>query len=182
MLLDLGTGALVVTALAVVIHDRVVPELRRRAEVEVGEELPDDLDYRLLASNDTVAAAEPGPALHLVFQSTCPACARTLPGWREILTARPGVRSYAVGLEEADRALAYVRDHLPEALAVRPVAEAAFIRHLKIRVVPTTLVTDAGGRLAWRKDGVLAGADVDEILALLSPSTRGDRPRGTTIP
>lgn len=178
-ILDLGTGIVVASALALLIHDRVLPEIHRRSEVEVGEGIPGDLRYRLLAGGGTVSAAVPGPALHLVFQSTCPACARTLPRWRELLSARPGIRAYGVGIEDDGAALAYVQEHLPTAVSVRPVSEEDYLRLLRIRVVPTTLVTDRDGRLILRRSGILAPADVEAVLAELDPNAAELDSRGT---
>lgn len=180
-LLDVGTGLLVVLALALVVHDRVLPELRRLAEVEIGEPIPSEIDYRLLASGEAIPASS-GPALHLVFQSTCPACRQNLPRWQEILAARPDVRAYGVGLESPSGALRYARRHLPTALAVRPMEESSYIRTLRIQAVPTTLVTDDRGRLVLRTVGILGPADVEAILGHLDrrsihePLEGGERP------
>lgn len=176
----MGTGLVLLLAVGLLVHDRLLPELRRAGEVEVGEAVPEALAYQNLASHRLEGPVAPGPAIHLVFQSGCPACGRNLPRWEEILSARPEVRSYAVGIEPPEPGLRYARRHLPTAIPVRPTEEREYLRRLRIHAVPATLVVDGAGRLVWRGLGVLGSADVEEILGQL-PS-RGPASRTSSVP
>ena len=163
----MGTCLVLLLAVGLLVHDRLLPELRRAGEVEVGEAVPKVLAYHGLASDRLEGPVSRGPAIHLVFQSGCPACGRNLPRWEEILAARPEVRSYAVGIEPPEPGLRYARRHLPTAIPVRPTDEREYLRRLRIHAVPATLLVDGTGRLVWRGLGVLGSADVEEILGQL---------------
>lgn len=164
----MGTGLVLLLAVGLLVHDRLLPELRRAREVEVGESVPEELGYHNLASDQPEGPVSRGPAVHLIFQSGCPACRRNLPRWEEILSARPAVRSYAVGIEPPEPGLRYARRHLPTAIPVRPFDEREYLGRLRVHAVPATLVVDGAGRLVWRGLGVLGPADVEEILGHLS--------------
>lgn len=171
--LNAATVLLLVVAAGLLLRDRVLPAWRARQVVEVGEAAPGDLQLVSLASGDTLRLGDIPPALLLVFQSTCPACTRNLPAWRRLAGRRPpGVRVVAVGLEEASTALRYVRSELPDALGVRPADAGRATRILGVDAVPSTLVLGRGGRLLWRRTGMLGDADVRRALAL----TRGGPP------
>ena len=174
---DLGTGLMLLAALALLVGDRLGPAWRSARAVEVGGLLPAGLRVRSLAAGDTLSVAGAGPTLLLFFRSDCPACARNLGAWRTLL-ARAGhrVRPLAAGLERPSPALAWVRERLPRALAVRPLEPSDFLARLAVRRVPATLLVGPGDRLLFRRDGVLAPADLDSLLVLAGPglSSRGD--------
>lgn len=181
--LNAGTAVLVLVALGTLVRERILPAWRSRAEVRAGEKVPEGLRYRTLASADTLSVRLPAPTLHLVFQSGCPACRDNLPAWRRLLARSRGVRALAVGLEPPEPALAYVREQLSTALAVRPLDVNRYVRILRISVVPTTFLLDGGGRLVWRRAGRLSERDLASVAALATelrgpvvPTARLDTP------
>jgi len=174
---DLGTGLMLLAAIVLLVGDRLRPAWRSARAVEVGGLVPTGLQVRSLAAGDTLSVAGNGPTLLLFFRSDCPACARNLEAWRELL-ARAGdrVRPLAAGLEPPAPALTWVRERLPRALAVRPVEPSDLLGRLAVRRVPATLLVGPGGRLLFRRDGVLGPAGLDSLLVLAGPglSSRGD--------
>lgn len=180
-LLDAGTGLLLVGAVALLVRDRVLPAVRGREAVEVGQSLPSEMTFRALASGDTIAAPAGTPTLLLVLQSSCPACRAMTPAWVELLRRRdPEVRVLAVALEEPDTGLAYVRSRLPGALAVRPLATDRFLRTLEIRAVPTTLVLGPDRTLRYLRSGLLDDVEAGRLLQLVGadrPPVEADRLR-----
>ncbi|MFQ5890598.1 MAG: TlpA family protein disulfide reductase [Gemmatimonadota bacterium] len=165
--LNAGTGAAVVAAAALLINDRLLPAWRARDEAGEGDPVPPGLMMARLDSSDSVSVAGSGPALLLVFQSTCGACERNLPAWRELLRRLPrGIRPFAVALEPADSGFAYAQAHMPSAVPVRPADESRFVARLGLSVVPTTLVVDGDRRLRVRLSGVLGATAIDSILRL----------------
>jgi hypothetical protein len=168
--LDVGTWLLLVLGVVFLVRDRLVPAWEERQRVAVGDVVPSELRLTALASGDTLTPSAPGGfTLFLVFQSTCPACERNLPAWQRLVAEARGSRVLAVGLEEASTALGYVRERLPDALAVRPLDRDAFLERLDVTVVPTTLAVDAQGILRRRVEGMLPSAAVDELAAVLVP-------------
>lgn len=171
-----ATAVVLVLAAALFVRDRVLPAWRARQVVEIGERAPESLSLVTLATGDTVRLGRLRPSLLLWFQSTCPACGRNLPAWRRLVAERPPeVRVAAVGLEDAVPALAYVREELPEALAVRTGDRARATRIMGVEAVPTTQLVGADGRLLWSRSGVLTAADVDRVLR----RARGDLASGS---
>lgn len=168
--LDVGTWLLLVVGVTFLVRDRLVPAWEERQRVAVGDVVPAELRLAALASGDTLAPSAPGVStLFLIFQSTCPACERNLPAWRRLVAEARGSRVLAIGLEEESSALSYVRERLPDALAVRPLDRDAFIGRLDLTVVPTTLAVDAQGVLRRRTEGTLQSAAVDDLAAVLAP-------------
>ncbi len=166
-IMDLGTVLLVLTAAALVVESRALPAWRASRVVEVGEEVPDGLRVRSLASGDTLAVRASMPTLLLLYRSDCPACGRALPAWRRLVArSGGGVRPLAVALEPEAPALAWVRSELPRALGVRPLDRGGFLRRLAVRRVPTTMLVGADGRLLHRRSGIPGPRDVDRLLAL----------------
>lgn len=174
--LNAGTAILVIVALATLARERILPAWKGRDEVSLGEKVPERLRYGALASGDTLSVRPPASTLHLIFQSGCPACRDNLPAWRRLLDGSRGLRAFAVGLEPPEPALAYVREQLPAALAVRPLDLDGYVRILRITVVPTTLLLSASGRLVWRRAGRLSERDVASLLATAT------KIRGRAIP
>lgn len=160
-LLDAGIGLLVLGSVALLVHDRVLPAWRSREAVDPGQKVPRSVRFTALAGGGRISVPRGAPALYLVFQSTCPACAAAVPAWRRMISRRPpGLRAYAVGLEPRESGLAYAREKLPDALAVRPADVDRFARVFRLQTVPTTLIVGRGGRLLWRYAGVPGEADV----------------------
>lgn len=168
--LDVGTWLLLVVGVTFLVRDRLVPAWEERQRVAVGDVVPSELRLAALASGDTVPPSAPGVStLFLVFQSTCPACERNLPAWQRLVAEARGSRVLAIGLEDESAALAYVRELLPDALAVRPLDRDEFIARLDVTVVPTTLAVDAQGVLRRRAEGMLQSGAVDDLAAVLVP-------------
>lgn len=180
-LLDAGTGVLLLGALGLLVQERVLPAVRAPRAIEVGQALDDEIPFEALASGDTVSAPNGAPTLLMVLQSTCPACRAVAPAWSELLRRRdPGVRVLAVALEPPEPGLAYVREHLDDALAVRPLSSRRFLEGLQIRAVPTTLVLGADRRLRYRRSGLLDDVEAGTLLRLVGaedPSPAGGRLR-----
>lgn len=177
-ILDVGTGLVLLLALALVVDARVLPAWRASTAVEVGERVPADLTFRALASGEPVSLGHDAPTLLLVYRSDCPACRRLAPRWRALTAdVRPEVRVFAVALEPAEPALAYARRELTGALAVRPESRERFLRIAAVEAVPTTLYLDRRGRLRVRRTGELSDHDVSVLLdaAGVRPG-RADRP------
>lgn len=171
-----ATAVVLVLAVALFVRDRALPAWRARQVVEVGERTPDALTLVTLASGDTIRLDRLRPSLLLWFQSTCPACGRNLPAWRRLVAERPPeVRVAAVGLEDPTSALAYARDKLPDALAVRAGDRARATRIMGVEAVPTTQLVGGDGRLLWSETGVLTAAEVERVLR----RARGDVPPGS---
>lgn len=163
--LSVATAAVLLLAVAMLVRDRVLPAWRAMRVVEVGERVPDGLELVALASGDTMRLAALRPTLLLHFQSGCPACRRNLPAWQRLVDGRPpGLRALASGLEPAASALAYAREHLPRALAVRPADRDHAVHLLGLTAVPTTQLISGGGELLWSRSGVLSDADVAGVL------------------
>lgn len=168
--LDVGTWLLLVVGVTFLVRDRILPAWEERQRVAVGDVVPSELRLAALASGDTLPPSARGVStLYLIFQSTCPACERNLPAWQRLVAEARGTRVLAIGLEEEASALRYVREQLPEALAVRPLDQDAFLRRLTVTVVPTTLVVDAQGVLRRRAEGILQSGAMDDLAAVLAP-------------
>lgn len=168
--LDVGTWLLLFVGVTFLVRDRLLPAWEERQRVAVGDVVPSELRLAALASGDTLSPSAPGVStLYLIFQSTCPACERNLPAWQQLVAQARGSRVLAIGLEEEASAVRYVRERLPEALAVRPLDQDAFLRRLTITLVPTTLVVDGGGVLVERYEGMLQSGEVDDLAAVLVP-------------
>ncbi len=180
-ILDVGTGLVLLLALALVVDARVLPAWRASTAVEIGERFPADLTFRTLASGEPVSPGHGAATLLLVYRSDCPACRRLAPRWRALTAdVRPEVRVFAVALEPAEPALAYARRELDGALAVRPESRDRFLRIAAVEAVPTTLYLDDRGRLRVRRTGELSDHDLSVLLdaARVRPG-RADR---STLP
>lgn len=166
--LNSATWLLTAGAVALVVHERVVPWVRETAIVDPGESVSEP-DLRDASTGDSVRFVRGVPTLVLVFRSTCPACQRALPGWREAM--RSGAwQVLAVGLESVPAAAAYVGSNLPGARLVRPASPQEFTWKYRIRVVPTTLAIDREGRLALRRAGPLEADDLADLRRLVVAS------------
>lgn len=156
--LDAATAALVLIAAVVVVHDRVLPALAERARLDPGERIGDALEFRGLATGDTVGLDVDAPSLIVVFRSTCPVCEETAPEWAAL--ARLGAdRVFAVGLDADTIATAWVESRIAGVVeAVKPLYPDRFLDRLRIRAVPTTLLFE-GKRLALARVGPLQSDD-----------------------
>ena len=163
-LLDAGTAVALVLAVALMIEARVLPAWRARSVVEVGEEVPADLGFTVLATGERIQLDRGLPTLLLVFRSDCPACRAVAPRWRELgRSVMGGARVFAVGLEPHATALPYATEQLPDAVGVVPRSRERFLRVLDLTAVPATLLIDADGRLRYRREGTTTEVDVAAV-------------------
>lgn len=156
LVLDAATMALVAVAGATLIHDRVLPAIADRARLDPGDRA-ERLQFRGIASGDTVGLADDAPSLVVVFRSTCPVCEETAPDWAELARLAPG-RLFPVGLESEAAAADWTDRKLAGVEPVVPLDPAWFIDRLRIRAVPTTLLFE-GRRLALARVGPLRPDD-----------------------
>lgn len=154
--LDAATLALVALAGAMLVHDRVLPTLADRARLDPGDEA-EALQFRGIASGDTVGLVEDVPSLVVVFRSTCPVCEETAPDWAELARLAPG-RLFPVGLEPEPAAADWADRKLSGVEPVVPLDPARFVDRLRIRAVPTTMLFE-GRRLALSRIGPLRPED-----------------------
>ena len=173
--MDWILNGLTVVALAVagglVARDRVIPALHESRVVDPGEQIPDRIQLRDLATGDTLALDGLAPATVLVFLTTCPACERSTPSWREALGRAPDSRLIAVDVGNAPDATAWTARELPGMMTVRPLDVAEFLSVLRIGVVPTAFSIGIEGRMLDRREGVLTPDDAWTLLT--APLARG---------
>lgn len=150
--LDAATVILVAAASVLLVHDRVVPALAERARLDPGDRA-DGLQFRGLASGDTVGLVDDAPSLVVVFRSTCTICDETAPDWATLGRLAPG-RLFPVGLEPEGTAADWADRKLAGVEPVVPIDPDWFIDRLRIRAVPTTLLFE-GRRLALARIGPL---------------------------
>lgn len=164
--LNLATMTMLALALGMWIRGLPGSGSGTRTDVPVaGSNLPDSVTFEALASGDTLRLAAGGPALYLVFRSTCPVCGKNLRFWRGVVSRLPGsVQAFAVALEGRESGRSYVSRHLKEVFGVRPLEELEFIREFGVFGVPATVLVDAAGRVTLRRIGLLDPEAVTEIL------------------
>lgn len=172
-LLNGSTGLVLVAAAGLLVRDRVVPSLRERSIADPGERVPEELRVLDLARGDTIALGALGPATLLAVLSTCPACERSAPAWREALARSPG-RLGVLLLGEAEGEADWAAREIPGATALLPLDRPELVRRLRIRVVPTTLAISAEGTLLVRREGPLSPDEAADLLA------SSGRPHSTT--
>ncbi len=166
--LALNLATMTMLALALGMWIRGFPGRGSGAEVgrpAVPGQVPDSVAFQALASGDTLLLEAGGPALYLVFRSTCPVCGKNLPFWRGIISRLPEtVQAFAVALEGRESGGFYARRYLNEAFGVRPLEELEFIREFGVFGVPATLLVDAMGRVTLRRTGLLDSEAVNDVL------------------
>ena len=182
-ILDAATAGLVLVAGATVVRDRVLPAVAERGRVDPGDTVEPPLRLRTLGRGDTIDVPDGGPALVVVFRSSCPVCEDSAPDWAALARLLPD-RVYAIGLEADTAAAAWVAANVPGVRAAAPVKAAEFLDRLRIRAVPTTMLFE-GRRLGLSRIGPLlpedraridralrAGRAVGPAPAHLTPSRR----------
>jgi hypothetical protein len=164
--LALGAAAVVAT------RERVLPLWREVRAVDPGERLPGTV--RLVsAGGRPLRPGARGPAVLFLYLSTCPACDRAAPAYREMTAALPG-RVWAVALSAGPDETAWARARVPGARRARLLRPTASLELLRIDRVPATLVVDSEGRLRFRRVGSLRPGDVERIRDLAGPSPRSE--------
>ncbi|MGW8283446.1 MAG: TlpA family protein disulfide reductase [Gemmatimonadota bacterium] len=158
-------------AFGLVVRDRVVPALRETRIVDPGERIPTGIQLRDLTTGDTVALESLAPATILVFLTTCPACERSTPAWREAVERAPGSRLIAVSVGNDPDADAWTARELPGTTTFQPLDTARFLSVLRIPVVPAAFSIGNDGRMLDRREGVLGPDDAWTLLT--APLDRG---------
>jgi len=167
--LNLLTVLALLSAAALLLHDRGLPAIRDLLRVDPGQTVPGDLRLRKLPTGDTVRLADLSPLTLFVFLSTCPSCERTTPAWREALDSeRSDPRRFAAITLDGPGAVAWASQELPGVPLLEPLDRRRFTARLGIEVVPTAIAIGTDGRMIQRREGVLEPA---EIRALLHAST-----------
>lgn len=105
------------------------------------------------------------PTLVILFRSTCPACERTAPQWRQIPSENDeSVKVLAVNAEGPSTALQWLARHRIVANEVLvPEDLQAMIADWKVSSVPLTVVINRSGRVTWAQLGALDEATVATI-------------------
>jgi len=171
LLLNGMTVIALAVAFGLVARDRVLPALRERRIVDPGERVPSGILLRDLSTGDTVTLGSLAPAAALVFLTTCPACERSTPAWREALERAPGSRLITVAVGNHPDAVGWTNRELPGMKTLQPLDLAGFLSALRIQVVPTAFSVGPDGRMLDRREGVLTS---DEAWTLLmAPHARG---------
>jgi hypothetical protein len=115
------------------------------------------------------ALASSGARLLLLFRSDCPACAAQRPEWEALArdAAAAEVGASALTPEPLTGAVAGYFGGAP--VEVRRFADAGRAAEaLDLRVVPTTLLVDDGGRVVFHHQGILPPAARDSLRAALA--------------
>ena len=94
-----------------------------------------------------------GPVVLYFFASWCPACKVTSPTIDRFAAGHPEVTVLGIAAEDAEEARAFLASQ-PRSFAV--VAETQAIdAAYKVRALPTTIVLDAQGKVAWSRQGIV---------------------------
>ena len=168
VVLNLLTAAVAVTAVVVLVNDRVLPMLAERARVDPEDAIKSPVLLRRIVPNDTVDLVGADPRLLVVFQSTCDVCERVSPSWQGLAAANH-IRPMALGLDRDSVSVDWLSRHLPAAEAVAAVDLSGLLDRFRIRAVPTTILV-AGGRLHLRRLGPLRSDDIVRIRRAFSGS------------
>lgn len=159
-------------AIGFIVRDRVLPALRETRIVDPGERIPEGIRLRNLTTGDTVALESLVPATILVFLTTCPACERATPAWREAVERAPGSRLIAVSVGPDSDADVWTARELPAGtMTLQPLDTPGFLRTLRVAVVPAAFAVGKDGRMVDRREGVLGPDDAWTLLTV--PFDRG---------
>jgi hypothetical protein len=167
-ILDALTALAAIAALTFLARERLVPWIEDRGIIDPGDAV-EDREVLDAVTGDPIALSSGTPTLLFVFRSTCPACAAAVPAW-SALSGAGAWTTLAVGLEPAHTAAAYAHSSLPTVRPVVPLDAAEFAKRFRIRVVPTTLAIDSGGRLVMRRVGPLDEEDLKELRRVIDVS------------
>lgn len=115
------------------------------------------------------------PTLHLVFSPGCPVSAQAVPSWRALLDdpRLRGSRVVGIGFDEdsVQAVAAFVREH-GLGFEVYTVAYHRLGQVTGVRMVPSVILTDREGRMAYVKQGgVVDDAVRDSIAAYVARDT-----------
>jgi len=159
--LNLLTAAVALTAIVVLVNDRVRPMLAERARFDPGDAIEGPVLLRRIVPEDTVDLVGSDPALLVVFQSTCDVCERVSPRWQGLAAANH-TRPMALGLDADSVSVDWLSENFPAAEAVAAVDLTGLLDRFRIRAVPTTILL-ADGRLQLSRLGPLRSDDIVRI-------------------
>jgi peroxiredoxin len=122
--------------------------------------------------------AAPGFQVLYYFTTTCPYCLASIPAWQEIASraAEHGISVYAISLDPAEDAAAYVEEHgLSYPVVTLP--HHKYRALYRTRRIPQTVIVDAEGQVAYGRSGVLTDpVAIDSVLTALATLTSPDTP------
>jgi peroxiredoxin len=124
-------------------------------------------------SGEEVVVGEPeeqGVQVLYYFTTTCPYCLQSIPAWQEIASraSEHGVAVYAISLDPAEEAAAYVAEHgLSYPVVTLP--HRKYRALYRTRRIPQTVIVDSDGQVAYGRPGLLTDpVAIDSVIAALS--------------
>lgn len=124
-----------------------------RGGVDLPAAAPDFTAQTLDGRAVQLSALRGKPVVLYFFASWCPACKLTSPEIDRFAAAHPEVTVLGIAAEDADDARAYLRQQ-PRSFAVLA-DNRAIDAGYRVRALPTTVVVDAAGKVAWSRQGVV---------------------------
>ncbi len=124
-----------------------------RGGVTIPTQAPDFKAQTLSGQTIQLSALRGKPVVLYFFASWCPACKVTSPEVDRFAAAHPEVQVLGIAAEDAEDARAYMEKN-PRSFAVIPETNAMDAAY-KVRALPTTVVLDAVGQVAWSRQGVI---------------------------
>jgi thiol-disulfide isomerase/thioredoxin len=131
-----------------------------RGGVALPEEAPDFRATTLDGKPVQLSALRGKPVVLYFWASWCPVCKVTSPSVDGFASRHPDVPVLAIAMEDADVARAYLAGAKRSYL---PVAENDELgkAYSVVRALPTTVVIDAQGKVAWSRQGALLPFELD---------------------
>ena len=100
-----------------------------------------------------IAQLKGKPVVLYFWASWCGACKLTSPTVSQYAGSHPDVTVIGVAMDEEDAVRAYLKDHERHFPVL--VADEKLQRDWPVRALPTTVVLDKQGQIAWQRVGVL---------------------------
>ncbi len=124
-----------------------------RGGVQLPAQAPDFAAQTLQGQPVQLSQLRGKPVVLYFFASWCPACKVTSPTIDRFAAGHPEVTVLGIAAEDAEEARAFLASQ-PRSFAV--VAETQAIdAAYKVRALPTTIVLDAQGKVAWSRQGIV---------------------------
>ncbi|MBI3365082.1 MAG: TlpA family protein disulfide reductase [Ignavibacteriae bacterium] len=150
-----------------------------REPLKAGDKVESVKVQTLDGSTTDLQYTDPGQKyLLLVFSTTCPHCAKTLPLWNSLVEEakdKPGLNVMGISSESLEILKPYVADKKPGFYVVSVADDTSFSRRYKIPGVPETILVKGDGTVIKAWVGELQPGQVEEIQNLLKPSSAGFR-------